>query len=149
MNNIKKLVLEEHDSEWCFKESARQRGCDAKLDEAEGLMDEGELDRAVTILENLVEKFPDCLEAYNDIYLCHFYKGQYQRAFKYLKGVVHNIVSALPENFLSRPNQKLFWGFLENRPFLRLYLNLANAYLDQGDFKTTWCSFFLDDLRRI
>ncbi|MCX7115013.1 MAG: hypothetical protein NTW08_03780 [Gammaproteobacteria bacterium] len=94
------------DSEWCFKESARQRGCYAKLDEAEGLMDEGELEQAMTILENIVEKFPDCLEIYNDIYLCHFYKGQYQRAFKYLKGVVHNIVSALPENFLSRPKQK-------------------------------------------
>ena len=134
--HLSEIVLEEtSDSEWLFKQSKKQIMLIDQLEKAEELMDVNDFDQALGILESILENAPECIEAYNDIYLCYLYKNQFDKAFKYLKNGVNNILDALPESFLLNPEQKLFWGFLENRPFLRLYVNLANEYLDRRNVK--------------
>ena len=119
---------------WCFAESKKLRNIMQCLDNAEELKDDGYIDEAIDEFRTIIKKIPECIEAYNDLYLCHHYLGNNFEAFAILNTAIETFLPCIP-NILFAKDQRLEWGWLENRPFLRLYANLGLESLKLKRFK--------------
>lgn len=120
-------------NEWHFKESKRLYNAFEILSGAEELKDNGYLEEAAEEFRKLIKKVPECIEAYNNLYLCHLYLGHNFEAFAVLEATVDLFISLIPQKFIDEEHC-LTWGFLENRPFMRLYANLGLEYEKRGKF---------------
>ena len=120
---------------WGFIENESIRNHFSVLHEAEELIEIGNYKQALTIFKKIMQAAPLLVEAYNDYFLCLLYSGKNQQAFNHLKESVSFFLDQLPEELLSNREHKLSWLMLENRPFLRLYGNLANEYYQRNEFQ--------------
>lgn len=57
-------------------------------DKARQLMEQGKLDEAISILENIVTDYPDFWAAYNNLSLAYFYKGDAEQA----RALLHEVL---------------------------------------------------------
>lgn len=129
------IIEKMNKNEWLFRENNRlMRITLNELAEAEELMEIGKIAQAIKILENIIENCPDCIEAYNDLYIARCLLNKQELAFEYLQKDVAAFCAKLPEELFGT-NQSLEWGFLENRPFMRLYCNLGLEYLARNQFQ--------------
>lgn len=129
------LVKKISENEWLFVASeAVTEVTLGPLTEAEELMEVGKAKSALKILTHIATEVPDCLEVYNDLYICRCMLRQYEIATKELKKDAARTILLLPPEMFQK-DQRLGWGYLENRPFMRLYGNLGEALLEEGEFK--------------
>lgn len=130
-----KLIEKIAENEWVFLESERVSQVTLfDLAEAEDLMAAGRTSLALKALQRIAENVPDCIEAYNDLYVCRCMLGKEELAFEHIEKDMASIRARLPD-MLFRKGQVLSWGFLENRPFMRLYHNLGIAFLQRDQFQ--------------
>jgi tetratricopeptide (TPR) repeat protein len=125
-----KLIKKVGENEWLFLESERVRHVTLHdLTEAEELMEAGKASIALKALQRIAENVPDCIEVYNDLYICRCILGKSELAFEHIQTDVASIRAVLPEEFFGK-KQILSWDCLENRPFMRLYHSLGIALLE-------------------
>lgn len=83
---------------------------------------------AVSVLEPLVDAYPEFIDAHDTLALAHARNGQSDDAYKCWKTAVALGVDLFPVDFyLGR--DFLIWGFADNRPFLRAYFSLGLEHL--------------------
>jgi tetratricopeptide (TPR) repeat protein len=121
------------ENSWRFAESKQLRNITQRLDNAEELKDEGYIEQAIDEFRAIIKKVPECIEAYNDLYLCHHYLGNNFEAFAVVKIAIESFLPSIPTVLFAK-DQRLEWGCLENRPFLRLYANLGLESLRLKNF---------------
>jgi tetratricopeptide (TPR) repeat protein len=131
---IKILFEPMGEKEWCLSESKKLQKIMDRLIEAEELKDEGYFAEAIEEFRAIIKKVPECIEAYNDLYLCHYFLGNNFEAFAVLKLAIERFLPCIPK-VLFKEGQHLEWICLENRPFLRLYANLGIELLKIKNFK--------------
>jgi len=116
--------VDEH--EWKFDFSMDKWQSDEDLDIAiEKMYSKPEM--AKEIFVSLVAAYPYHFDAYHHLALILGYEGKYKEALNLRKIGVENGFSLFPKNF-DMNKDKLEWGWLENRPFLRLLHGLAIDY---------------------
>jgi tetratricopeptide (TPR) repeat protein len=116
------------EKEWRFNETKQLNKIVERLNNSEELKDDGFFDQAIDEFRAIIKKVPEYIEAYNDLYLCHNYLGNSFEAFAVLELATKRFLSLMPKTLFEK-GQRLEWGWLENRPFLRLYANLGLEYL--------------------
>ncbi len=130
-----KLIEKVGENEWVFLESKKVVEVALhELAEAEDLMEAGKPSQALKVLQRIAENVPDCIEVYNDLYVCRCMLGKEELAFEHIQRDMASICARLPAELFGK-NQALRWGFLENRPFMRLYHNLGLEFLGADQMK--------------
>lgn len=80
----------------------------------------------------LVEDYPEFIDVHHHLALLLEETGRKEEASRLWHDLVAMVLSCLPEGFqLGR--DRLVWGILENRPFLRAYHALSLEYLERGE----------------
>ncbi len=126
----KDFVQECAPNEWMFTPDPKSmRKILPDLDAAEDLMMEGEFKKSEQKFRKIIKEMPDCIEAHNGLYHCLCYQDQEIQAFKDLERTLSLISQALPEKIFTK-EQRVAWGFIDNRAFLRLYASLGMAYFE-------------------
>ena len=116
--------------EWIF--SLPQIGEDVhdRLDEGiEWLDDQPKL--AASIFRKLIDDYPEHLDAYHHLALALDVMGKDAEAFEVRERAVKTALEVFPPHF-SMEQDRLQWGFLENRPFLRLYQSFGWQLMKRG-----------------
>lgn len=131
---MNKMIFEQvGHNEWCYKESKSLHNILNALSAAEDLKDDGYLEEALAEFRKIIKKVPECIEAYNDLYLCHLYLQHDFEAFSVIESAVDLFLPLIPRKFLDEVHC-LPWVFFENRPFMRLYANLGLEYVKKKRF---------------
>jgi len=115
------------DHEWRFRFPRLDRAVYDEFHAALELMDEGELADAAGSLRKLVKRFPEFIDARHHlaIVLQQSYGGP--GVYDWRDAVKVGLQVLPPEFVVGR--DRLEWGWLDNRPFLRAYHGLALAEL--------------------
>jgi tetratricopeptide (TPR) repeat protein len=152
--------------EWKFEFSREKWNSDEDLDDAIDSM-ESRPARSERIFRKLIEKFPYQIDAYHHLAILLGMRGEDEEALKLRKAAVELALALFPKEFELRKD-RLEWGWMENRPFLRVYEGLAIDYQSMGDVRralemyedllslnpndnqgcrcsAVWCYFELDD----
>jgi len=77
-------------------------------------------ERAVVIFRKLVRDYPEHCDAYHHLAMALDRAGQEEEAFEIRERAVKLALQFFPAHF-SMKRDRLQWGLVENRPFLRLY----------------------------
>jgi tetratricopeptide (TPR) repeat protein len=88
---------------------------------------------AAFIFAQLVREFPEHMDAYHHLGLALQNLGRKQEAFQIWQDGLDLALRFFPPRF-SMQRDRLDWGFIENRPFLRLYYGLGYQYLKRAEF---------------
>jgi tetratricopeptide (TPR) repeat protein len=72
------------------------------------------------MFRSLIRRYPEHVDAYHHLALAYFRDGKARKAAEMWKVGIEYALKFLPPNF-SMNRDRLLWGFIENRPFLRLY----------------------------
>jgi len=83
---------------------------------------------------SLIRDYPEFLDAYHHLALTWYREGKTAQAFRIWRKGAELALKVLPANF-SIKTDRLQWGFVENRPFLRLYFGYGLALMKNGKFK--------------
>ncbi len=86
---------------------------------------------AASIFKELVEDYPEHMDAYHHLALALEKMGRKEEAFETCKLALNTALKFFPEHF-SMERDRLQWGFAENRPFLRLYHSFGLQLLERG-----------------
>jgi len=118
--------------EWEFIYSPKYDKLMDKFDEGVDLWRVGDLRSAKKIYKEVIEEYPEFIDAYHHLGLVYEEEGRDQLAFEnWMKGYQIGR-KALPRNFT--PGRDLLeWGWLENRPFLRCTHALGLFFFDRGN----------------
>lgn len=119
---------------WRVKESRKVKNCMQRLYDAEDMLNDGLVEKSMEKFRGMIHDVPDIIDAYNSLYLCHHYLGNEVEALAVLESGMNNFLPQLPQPLLE-DEEELLWGFLENRPFMRLCANLGLEYLNRGKYK--------------
>jgi tetratricopeptide (TPR) repeat protein len=87
--------------------------------------------RAASIFLELIEEFPEHMDAYHHLALTLEQWGKSEEAFQTWSLAVDTALKFFPARF-SLEGDRLDWGILENRPFLRLYHAYGLQLLRRG-----------------
>ena len=98
-------------------------GCDA--------FDEGKLFAAQRIFKSVLKQMPDHLDALHHLAMVQSEKGLVNQAADLWAQSVHIGRTAFPDKFDFKKD-RLEWGWLENRPFLRCLQGLALTIFEDG-----------------
>jgi tetratricopeptide (TPR) repeat protein len=120
--------MEKH--EWLFNLPRITVAVDDRLEEGIDLMDVDPR-RAASVFMELVDEFPEHMDAYHHLALTLERMGKKAEAFAVWQLAVDKALKFFPANFSMRED-RLEWGFFENRPFLRLYHSFGLQLLDRG-----------------
>lgn len=82
----------------------------------------------------LIRNYPEFLDAYHHLALTWYREGKTAQAFRIWRKGAELGLKVLPATFSIETDQ-LFWGFAENRPFLRLYFGYGLALMKKGKFE--------------
>lgn len=124
--------VDEH--EWCFVEP---KCVDKHMDNfhsALDMLDHGDLDSARKMLISILEKCPEHIDAIHHLAQIAYYDGRLDIFQKLEELAVSIVLNNLPKKFQMGVD-KLEWGWLENRPFLRAYEGLAEALMVSDDIE--------------
>jgi len=72
------------------------------------------------MFRSLIRRYPEHVDAHHHLALAYFRDGKTRKAAEAWKTGMEFALKLLPPNF-SMNRDRLPWGFIENRPFLRLY----------------------------
>ena len=94
--------------------------------------DEGDLDQAQKLLRTVLDDMPDHLDAIHHLAVVRSRRGLTAEARDLWEQSVRIARKAFPQEF--QPGEdRLEWGWLENRPFLRCLQGLGLARLQDGE----------------
>ena len=96
-------------------------------------LDNGEYDVASIVFQQLINEVPEFVDAYNHLALISLWSGQDKQAQLILEEGIEKAINLFPDNFFEEQN-RLEWGWIDNRPFLRSYANLGIFYFDNKSF---------------
>jgi len=82
----------------------------------------------------LIRDYPEHLDAYHHLALTWYRQGKLKKAAEVWKQGVELALQIFPAHF-SMKRDRLIWGFIENRPFLRLYQGHGLSLLKQGELE--------------
>jgi len=82
----------------------------------------------------LIRDYPEFLDAYYHLALTWYREGRMDQAHRIWRKGAELALKVLPANFSMKTDQ-LLWGFIENRPFLRLYFGYGLALMKRGEFE--------------
>ncbi|MGD6778694.1 tetratricopeptide repeat protein [Sutcliffiella horikoshii] len=77
---------------------------------ARGLLEKGELDEALALLEQIIEEYPQFWSAYNNLALAYFYKGNLTEA----RDVLEEVLEKNPGNLHALCNLLVFFHYENN-----------------------------------
>lgn len=113
--------------DWKFEFSQEKWESDEHLDRAIDLMEDAHLARAERIFRRLIARYPYHFDAYHHLAILIGMTGDEDEAMKLRSNAVKLGFLLFPKGFDIKKH-KLEWGWLENRPFLRVYEGLALDY---------------------
>jgi tetratricopeptide (TPR) repeat protein len=120
-------------NEWVFNLPRITQGVDDRLEEGIDQMD-ADPQRAALIFRQLVEEYPEHMDAYHHLGLALEQMGRNDEAFQARKQAVDMALKFFPTRF-STDRDRLDWGFVENRPFLRLYHSYGLQLQNHGQIE--------------
>jgi tetratricopeptide (TPR) repeat protein len=82
----------------------------------------------------LIRDYPEFLDAYHHLALTWYREGNMKQSYRIWREGAELALKVLPASFSMKTDQ-LLWGFLENRPFLRLYFGYGLALMKNGKFE--------------
>ena len=118
-------------NEWCFAETKSTKSVWNDMDRASDYIDKGDLDNAEKILRKIITRYPLYIEALHLMALVYSQRDKSQEYYLFEKEVASIGQSCFPNTFKKRKD-KLEWGWVENRTFLRALHSLGMVYLDRG-----------------
>lgn len=121
--------MEKH--QWLFTLPRITEEVDDRLEEGIDWIDANPK-RAVSIFLKLVEDYPEHMDACHHLALVLEKAGKHEEAFQTWKLAVDTALKFFPTHF-SIDHDRLEWGFIENRPFLRLYHSFGLQLLKRGE----------------
>jgi len=124
--------MEKH--EWIFKFPRITEKVDDLLEEGIDWID-ADPKRAASIFMNLVDEYPEHMDAYHHLALTLEQMGKKEEAFATWKLAIDTALKLFPAHF-SMEQDRLQWGFIENRPFLRLYHSFGLQLMKRGETET-------------
>ncbi len=80
----------------------------------------------------LIRDYPELLDAHHHLALTWYRQGKLDKAAELWKQGIEFALKLFPSNF-SMKRDRLIWGFVKNRPFLRLYHSYGLSLLEQGE----------------
>ncbi|WP_223701351.1 helix-turn-helix domain-containing protein [Sutcliffiella deserti] len=80
-------------------------------EEARNLLENGELDEALALLEEIIEEYPHFWSAYNNLALAYFYKGNLAKA----RDVLEDVLDKNPGNLHALCNLLVFYHYENNQ----------------------------------
>ncbi|WP_170289368.1 tetratricopeptide repeat protein [Metabacillus lacus] len=96
-----------------------------KQDAAKSLLENGNFEEAIELLEEIVRDFPEFWSAYNNLSLAHFYKGNVKAAKKYLD----TVLTKSPGNLHALCNLLVFYYYeRQDNKVLELSKRLGSIY---------------------
>ncbi len=90
--------------------------------------------RAAIIFRDLACEYPEHIDAYHHLALTLEKMGRTEEAFQIRKEGVAMAMQFFPPHF-SMEQDRLEWGWVTNRPFLRLYHSLGLQLLERGQIE--------------
>ena len=94
----------------------------------------GDFTFAEGVYRQLVEDYPEFIDAHHHLALLLDRTGREEEAFRTWQDVVAMGLDCLPKEF-EMGRDLLFWSILENRPFLRAYHSFGLEYLERGEIE--------------
>ncbi len=125
------IVQQIQKHEWIMRMPRKTEEVDDQLDEGIDWID-ADPKRAASIFMKLIDKYPEHMDAYHHLALTLDRMGKGEEAFQTWKLAVDAALKFFPEHF-SFEYDRLGWGFVENRPFLRLYYSFGLALMKRGE----------------
>jgi tetratricopeptide (TPR) repeat protein len=120
--------MEKH--EWLFTLPRITEEVDDRLEEGIDWID-AYPERAATIFMGLIDEYPEHMDAYHHSALTLEKMGKSKEAFQTWKLAVDTALKFFPAHF-SMERDRLEWGHVRNRPFLRLYHSYGLQLLKSG-----------------
>ena len=120
--------IEKH--EWIMNLPRITEEVDDRLEEGIDWID-GDPKHAAAIFLELIEKYQEHMDAYHHLALTLEKMGRKEEAFQTGKVGVDTALKCFPDHF-SMERDQLEWGFVENRPFLRLYHSYGLQLMERG-----------------
>jgi tetratricopeptide (TPR) repeat protein len=120
------------DQQWRFVYGEPLLAMMDTYDEACSLLEEGDIDEAAVIFREIIENVPEFFEAYSQLGLTMLFSGQEDEWQSQLELGLAKILPLFPEDFFTS-DQRLEWGFEENRGFLGPYANLGFCHFENGE----------------
>ncbi len=128
----KKLKIEKvGPKEWKFEDPPGLAGVSDDFERALDLMEEGNADEAEKVFRKVIRNCPLHIDARHHLALLLSDRGEAMEAFKLWCEAVAIGMKGLESGF-AMGEDRLEWGWLENRPFLRAYHGLGMCFLDAG-----------------
>ncbi|MBU6402672.1 MAG: tetratricopeptide repeat protein [Verrucomicrobia bacterium] len=124
------LLKELRRHEWIFQFPRLTEEVDDRLDAAIDWM-RCNVRMAKGGFRDLIREYPEHLDAYHHLALTWYRQGRMARAAEAWRDGVKLALKLFPARF-SMKRDRLLWGFIENRPFLRLYHGYGIALLRRG-----------------
>ena len=109
--------MEKH--EWLFTLPRITEEVDDRLEEGIDWID-ADPKYAASIFMTLIDEYPEHMDAYHHLALSLERMGKKEDAFVTWKLAIDTALKFFPAHF-SMDQDRLEWGFIQNRPFLRLY----------------------------
>lgn len=118
-------------NEWRFVYNKNFRKLLDEFYDACEIMDAGRYQEASLIFNKIINLAPEFFDAYNSLAMILMVCDQKNEGLICLETGFEKALTLFPKNFFEKPN-KLEWGWLENRGFLRSYANLGLYYLEKN-----------------
>jgi tetratricopeptide (TPR) repeat protein len=125
------ILKQTSEHEWLFDYPRITEEVHEMLDTAIDLMG-FDFRAAKARFRRLIKDYPEYLDAYHHLALTWYRQGKIDKAAELWREGVQFALRLFPPNF-SMKHDRLIWGFLENRPFLRLYHSYGLSLLRKGE----------------
>jgi len=112
------IILRQTGKQWNFQLPRITQEVDDRLEEGIDALD-SDLKKASSIFRQLIHEYPEHIDAYHHLALALYRMGK-EEAFRIWEEAVKMTLKFFPQHF-SMEHDQLPWGFVDNRPFLRLY----------------------------
>ena len=127
-------LVEMEKNNWGFEEdSTFTREIFERFDQALDIWEKGHDEGAEKMLQAIVAECPNHIDAIHHLSLLYREQGKDVEAYIYCQAAVGIGLHALPRKFRWE-TARMEWGWLENRPFMRAYQNLAMWNLDNARY---------------
>jgi tetratricopeptide (TPR) repeat protein len=117
--------------EWIFRLPRIGEEVDDRVEDGIDWMD-ADLKRSVSIFRKLIREYPEHIDAHHHLALTLDLMGRTDEAFELWEKAVTTALKFFPSHF-SMEQDRLEWGHIENRPFLRLYHSFGLQLMKRGE----------------
>lgn len=118
------LVESHHENEWVFHDPTLTEGIEDKFDQALEAYDDGRDEEAEELARSVVLECPNHIDALHHIGLYCEDRGDTVGSYAFCQAAVAIGLHAIPAAF-DWERDRIPWGILANRPFLRAYHTLG------------------------